>query len=392
MSSLKPGWKMVKFGEVVKNSNLVEHDPETNGVERIVGLEHIDPENLHIRRWNSVADGTSFTRKFVPGQTLFGKRRAYQRKVAYGEFEGICSGDILTFEPKNRKILLPELLPFICQSDAFFDYALDTSAGSLSPRTSWTALKEFEFPLPPIDKQKRIAKILWAADESAEAERLVNTNLEKLLQVKINHFAHQEAERGNEHFLADCIEPNRPITYGILKPGLNFEGGIPVVKVRDYPNGVIVLDDLLHTTPEIEREYKRSRLVPGDILISIRGTIGRVAEVPPELGGANITQDTARLSIKSDLHHRYVRTILESNYVQRQITAKITGLAVQGINIGELRKIRIPIPDLKSQEQFASECIAIRSAQACCARSIASLKTLIEGFFEASVNGEGAHV
>ena len=84
---------MVKFGEVVKNANLVERDPEANGVERTVGLEHIDPENLHIRRWNSVVDGTSFTRKYVPGQTLFGNRRAHQRKVPYAEFEGICSGD-----------------------------------------------------------------------------------------------------------------------------------------------------------------------------------------------------------------------------------------------------------------------------------------------------------
>ena len=65
--SLKPGWKMVKFGDVVKNANLVERDPANNGVERIVGLEHIDPENLHIRRWNSVADGTSFTRKWYLG-------------------------------------------------------------------------------------------------------------------------------------------------------------------------------------------------------------------------------------------------------------------------------------------------------------------------------------
>ncbi len=144
MSTLKPGWKMVKFGEIVKNANLVERDPEVNGIERIVGLEHIDPENLHIRRWNSISDGTSFTRKFVPRQTLFGKRRAYQRKVAFAEFEGICSGDILTFETKDRKALLPELLPFICQSDAFFDHALGTSAGSLSPRTSWKALKNFK--------------------------------------------------------------------------------------------------------------------------------------------------------------------------------------------------------------------------------------------------------
>ncbi|MGI6460882.1 MAG: restriction endonuclease subunit S [Candidatus Hydrogenedentales bacterium] len=179
--SLKPRWKMVKFGEVVKDANLVERDPEANNIERVVGLEHIDPENLHIRRWNSVSDGSSFTRKFVQGQTLFGKRRAYQRKVAYAEFEGICSGDILTFEPKNTKVLLPELLPFICQSDAFFDHALGTSAGSLSPRTSWKALKEFEFPLPPLDEQKRIAEILWAADEAVEAYESVTQNIERAI-------------------------------------------------------------------------------------------------------------------------------------------------------------------------------------------------------------------
>ncbi len=83
--TLKPGWKLMKFGDVVRNANLVERNPIGNGIERIVGLEHLDPENLHIRRWNSSEDATSFSRKFVPGQTLFGKRRAYQRKVAYAQ-------------------------------------------------------------------------------------------------------------------------------------------------------------------------------------------------------------------------------------------------------------------------------------------------------------------
>ncbi len=166
--SLEAGWKMMKFGDVVKNANLSERDPEAAGIERIVGLEHLDPENLHIRRWNTLENDTSFTRKFVPGQTLFGKRRAYQRKVAFAEFEGICSGDILTFEPKDPNVLLPELLPFICQTDAFFDHALGTSAGSLSPRTSYKTLQNFEFPLPPFEEQKRIAEILWASDEAVE--------------------------------------------------------------------------------------------------------------------------------------------------------------------------------------------------------------------------------
>jgi len=390
----KPGWKIVKFGDVVRQCKE-SVDRDSNAFERYVEGGHMDSENIHIRRWGEFgADyvGPAFHRIFRKGQVLYGSRRTYLKKVAVAEFDGITANTTFVCETKDQQVFMQELLPFLMLTDSFTEHSIRESKGSTNPYINWPDIAKYEFRLPPLDEQKRIAQILWAADESAEAERLVNANLEKLLQVKINHFAHQEAEYGNEHFLADCIEPNRPITYGILKPGLNFEGGIPVVKVRDYPNGVIVLDDLLHTTPKIEKEYKRSRLVPGDILISIRGTVGRVAEVPPELDGANITQDTARLSIKSDLHHRYVKMILESNYVQRQITAKITGLAVQGINIGELRKIRIPIPDLKIQEQFASECIAIRSAQASCARSVASLKTLVEGVFEASVNGEGAHV
>jgi type I restriction enzyme S subunit len=114
-----------------------------------------------------VADGTTFTRKFVAGQVLFGKRRAYQRKAAVAEFEGICSGDILVFEPSNSE-LIPELLPFIVQSDGFFNHALGTSAGSLSPRTKWKDLANYEFALPPRDEQRRIAEVLWAADESVQ--------------------------------------------------------------------------------------------------------------------------------------------------------------------------------------------------------------------------------
>lgn len=161
---LKKGWTKVAFGDVVRLVKERSSDPAADGFDRYVGLEHLDPGELKIRRWGDVADGTTFTSVFRAGQVLFGKRRAYQRKLAVADFDGVCSGDIYVFEPKNSQ-LLPELLPFICQTDIFFEYAIGTSAGSLSPRTNWKSLAEYEFALPPMEEQRRIACVL----ESIEA-------------------------------------------------------------------------------------------------------------------------------------------------------------------------------------------------------------------------------
>ena len=71
---LKPGWRRVKFGDVVRLSKARSKDPMADGIERYVGLEHLEPGDLRIRRWGNVADGVTFTSVFRPGQVLFGKR------------------------------------------------------------------------------------------------------------------------------------------------------------------------------------------------------------------------------------------------------------------------------------------------------------------------------
>lgn len=160
---LKSGWRRVKFGDVVRLSKARSQNPLADGLERYVGLEHLEPGDLRIRSWGNVADGTTFTNRFEPGQVLFGKRRAYQRKVAVADFAGVCSGDIYVLESKDADVLLPELLPFICQTDAFFEHAVGTSAGSLSPRTNWTSLADFQFSVPSIAVQRKTLTLLTAA-------------------------------------------------------------------------------------------------------------------------------------------------------------------------------------------------------------------------------------
>jgi type I restriction enzyme, S subunit len=160
-------WRRVKFGDVVRNVNVTSRAPADEGLSRVVGLEHLDAGMLSIARWDELAElpeGTSFSRVFRDGQVLFAKRRAYQRKVAQPDFDGICSGDILVFEPRDDE-LSGRLLPYIVMSDAFFSHALGTSAGSLSPRTKWSDLARFELALPPREAQERAADLLMAADE-----------------------------------------------------------------------------------------------------------------------------------------------------------------------------------------------------------------------------------
>jgi len=358
---MKPGWKMVKFGEVVKNANLVERDPKTNRIERIVGLEHIDPENLHIRRWNSVADGTSFTRKFVPGQTLFGKRRAYQRKVAFAEFEGICSGDILTFEPKNRKVLLPELLPFICQSDAFFDHALDT-------RTSWTALQGFEFPLPPLDEQKRIAEILWAADEAREtySECLVDSLVIESKLSTSTLFPHGIGIRfsgRNEQVpdgwidttvgdICEVIDPNPSHRY----PPRTKEG-VPLLATSDFVGEHGYSFDKCQIVPEgtYEQQNSRCRFQADDIVFARKGILGhaRLYGQGKKCFSHTITliKATPELVLPGYLYHIF----RSPHFVRHLEVCMNSNSGVPTLGLQKIRDIRIALPPLVLQTEVIAK-------------------------------------
>lgn len=152
--------------------------------------------------------------------------------------------------------------------------------------------------------------------------------------------------------LDQLVDSRRPIVYGILMPGQGCEGGVPVVKVKDIYGGSIQLDSLLLTTPEIDREYKRSRLQQGDLLFTIRGTVGRTAFVPASLENANITQDTARVGLRG-VDARFVREYLEMDAPKRFIKTNTLGVAVQGINLGDVRKIPIAVPPVMEAEEIA---------------------------------------
>lgn len=353
--TLKTGWECVKFGDVVRLSKDRAANPEADGIERYVGLEHIDPDDLRIRRWGLVAEGTTFTSKFEPGQVLFGKRRAYQRKVAIADFEGVCSGDIYVFESANSKVLLPELLPFICQTDRFFEYAVGTSAGSLSPRTNWTSLAKFEFVLPPIEEQRKIVQLCTASNIYNDELQVV---IIKALQVE-------------SAWLKNIIEKYKNLGFTKVPLGKVLEKS-PDSGVSAPPQATETGHWVLALNALTEMGYLPGQLKPvepteimlsallyrGDLLISRSNTLERVGFVGiyngENEGFVSFPDTMMRLCCCLDIVlPEYLELYFQSATARSQITsiAAGTSASMKKINKANLQNLSIIIPPLDEQRQ-----------------------------------------
>lgn len=164
---------------------IEQHDKQKKDVSRFIGLENIEPENLNISTWGNIEDGTTFTKRFSKGDVLFGKRRAYLKKVAVADFDGICSGDIFVLRAKEKKIL-PELLPFYVSAEAFIQHAVHTSAGSLYPRTKWKDLSSFEIAIPDLKTQENIFEVFQQIQITLEQIKTQKQTLKTLKQKLLN--------------------------------------------------------------------------------------------------------------------------------------------------------------------------------------------------------------
>ncbi|MBD2549198.1 restriction endonuclease subunit S [Microcystis elabens FACHB-917] len=177
MAELRPGWRRVKFGEMAECINDRVDNPAEAGVDRYVGLEHLDRESLKIRRWGSPDDVESTKLRFRPGDIIFGKRRAYQRKLAVADSEGICSAHAMVLRAKAEAVF-PDFLPYFMQSDPFMRRAVEISVGSLSPTINWKTLAQQEFGIPPLEEQLRITSALKAIDHARQCAREATESLQ----------------------------------------------------------------------------------------------------------------------------------------------------------------------------------------------------------------------
>ena len=184
--------KTFRFDEIAYNSTQ-KVKPTESDKEHYIGLEHIDGECLYISRWGS--DVAPIGEKLVmrKGDILFGKRRAYQRKVAIAPIDGIFSAHGLVLRPKED-VVDRNYFPFFMSSDQFLDRAVQISVGGLSPTINWKDLAKQEFTLPSLDEQKVLADKLWAAYRVKESYKKLLAATDDMLKAKfIEMFGEENA-------------------------------------------------------------------------------------------------------------------------------------------------------------------------------------------------------
>jgi type I restriction enzyme S subunit len=296
--------------------------------------------------------------------------------VAVADFDAVVSGDIYVLAPKQDR-LLPELLPFLCLSERFFQHAVGTSAGSLSPRTNWSSLANFEFDLPPLDQQRRIADMLWAIDSYVEGalnlsdslHALIGPSLMKLLTSGLRDGVQKESEIGllpSTWQLGHIRDLVQPIEHALLAGPFGT-----IFKTRDFREQGIRIIQLRHVTEQgfvwgenetymdqavYDRLHTPYTVRPGDLLITKMGEPPGIACIYPKGEPlAMVTPDVIKATIyESRADTRFLRHLYNSPIVRRQVLKLIKGATRPRVSLNEFFRLKLPIPPLAEQKEIAS--------------------------------------
>jgi len=370
-------WNRVRFGDVVRQIKE-QVNPEADCVERYVAGEHMETENVHIRNWGTVGDGylgPAFIRGFRKGQVLYGSRRTYLKKVAVAEWDGVTANTTFVIEALTGK-LLQELLPWLMLSERFTRHSVQESRGSTNPYINFADIAKFAFDLPPLDQQRRIAKILWAVDKarcatveiqdagSAAATIILKSKMLGALPDEIGRIRDIGDYRPSDGWkLVKARElVCSPITKGATPTlHLNTPGAdVPFLKVYnltftgdlDFTVSPTFVERAIH-----ERDLKRSRVRAGDILMNLVGPpLGKVSLVPAHFPEANVNQAIAIYRIADAQLRDFFLEYLQSDLAQRWLQSRSKKTSgQQNLTLELAQELPIPLPPSR-QLQEAIEC------------------------------------
>ena len=343
------------FGDIAINSTeKIQPEPSDNAT--YIGLEHLDSGCLRVRRFGAEVAPVGDKLVMRKGDVLFGKRRAYQKKVAIAPFDGIFSAHGMVLRPKTE-VIDKDFFPLFIASDYFLDAAIKISVGSLSPTINWSDLKQLEFSLPPLDEQKKLAQVLWSAIELKEA-----------YQVMLARCDEMASSRFIEMFGDPIENPNKWKTYslsdfGHYKNGMNFRNGetgfqVHCLGVGDFQDHAYIRDAGILPLIDLNAPPDETYLLKDEDIVFVRSNgnkalVGRCVAVYP--GAIDTVYSGFCIRFRQTqkfMSTAYLLMVLKSSSMRKAMAGR--GANIQNLNQQTLDTLKIPAPPMELQNEFAA--------------------------------------
>ena len=345
-----------RFEQIAINSTEKKKPTEEDRFSYL-GLEHLDSGSLTVTRWGSDVAPKGEKLLMKKGDVLFGKRRAYQKKVAIAPFDGIFSAHGMVLRP-NTDVIDPEFFPLFISSDYFLDAAIKISVGSLSPTINWRDLKVLEFDLPDLVSQRKLAKVLWAMNETKDAyKKLISATDELVKSQFIEMFGDFKSNpKGLEITTIDQLfsvgSSKRVFQKDWTSSGVPFYRAREIVKLSEQGR----VDNELFITEEMYQEYAARYGVPqaGDIMVTGVGTLGICYLVQPEDKFYYKDGNTLCFHSLGRIDSRFVVECYKMPFIREQIEANAGGSTVGTYTIETACKTKIFNPPLDEQRKFVA--------------------------------------
>jgi type I restriction enzyme S subunit len=362
----KSTWMTFTFEEIAsKVSETI--DPNKTELEIYIGLEHIDAEDIHIRRKGTPDDVNGQKLKCYPGDVIFGKRRAYQRKAAIVDFEGICSAHAFVLRA-NQEVIDPNLFPFFLHSDQFMHRMVDISVGGLSPTINWGDLKHQEFQLPPKDQQAQLADLLCAMDEVIEKEKLLLVEIKQFLHVKMiellngYNLVSDKTKLPNGWTIKKISELGKLNTSSVDKKIIENDKMINLVNYMDvYSSMDKKIDNRINfmRVTANENQLIKNQLKKGDVLFTpsseTSDDIGHSAVVYEDLVDTLHSYHLVRLSFKDEMDLNFKRFIFNNPKVLYHFAILSKGVTRMTLSLEDFNNTEVRIPSKKEQIEIAEK-------------------------------------
>ena len=339
-----------KFGDIIYNITEKRKPTEEDRL-NYIGLEHLDSGSLFVTRWG--ADRTPEGEKIVmkKGDVLFGKRRAYQKKVAISPIDGVFSAHGMVLRPKEN-VICKEFLPFFISSEYFLNEAIRISVGGLSPTINWKDIKELEFNLPSIDEQKVLAEKLWAAYEVKQSYLKMIDATDEMVKAQ---FIQMFGDNKNVKTLAELCDLF--IDGDWIESKDQSDEGIRLIQTGNIGNGFYKDkgDKARYISDSTFKRLNCTEIYAGDILVSrLPEPIGRACILPDNLGRTITAVDCTIIRLKDSLLPEFFVSYTLTPQYQRQINKDTTGTTRRRVSRSNLGNIKVPCPTIDDQKQFVA--------------------------------------